>query len=178
MKTVNIQGKEYVEVSERIKEFRVLHPDGQILTEIISLENGVITMKATVRVNDKTVATGHAQEKEGSTFINKTSFVENCETSAIGRALGCFGVGLAGSVASADEVQNAIANQKPKKDLFPKGEDTLYVTELQMKDLLLLDDAKRLQDGYNALKELGGTYTKEQNARIKARKEELLKQGK
>lgn len=176
MKTVNIQGKEYVEVSERIKEFRALHADGQILTEIISLENGVITMKATVRVNDKTVATGHAQEKEGSTFINKTSFVENCETSAIGRALGCFGVGLAGSVASADEVQNAIANQKPKKETA--NEDVLRVTELQMKDLLLLEDTKRLQDAYNALKEFGAEYSKEQNARIKARKEELLKQGK
>ena len=57
-------------------------------------------------------------------------------------------------------------------------EDKLYVTELQMKDLLLLDSVKKLEQGYNALLEFGATYTKEQNARIKARKEELLKEGK
>ena len=53
----------------------------------------------------------HAYEKEGSTFINKTSYIENCETSAVGRALGFLGIGIDGSVASADEVKTAILNQ-------------------------------------------------------------------
>lgn len=57
------------------------------------------------------LGTGTAYEKEGSTFINKTSYIENCETSAVGRALGMAGFGIDTSIASAEEVQNAIANQ-------------------------------------------------------------------
>jgi hypothetical protein len=67
---------------------------------------------------------------------------------------------------------------EPRKEAPPIFPDTLYVTELQMKDLLLLEDTKRLQDGYNSLKEFGATFMKEQNARIKARKEQLIKEGK
>ena len=79
-------------------------------------------MKATVKdENDVTKATGYAYEKESSSFINKTSFIENCETSAWGRALGNLGIGIDASIASADEVQNAQLNQeettRPKFDL-------------------------------------------------------------
>ena len=85
---VDIKGKDYVPVSERIKAFRTIYPRGQILTEIIGLDNGVCTMKASVYDDEgHLLGTGHSQEKEGSTFINKTSFIENCETSCIGRAL-------------------------------------------------------------------------------------------
>lgn len=114
LKTTDIKGKAYVEVNERIKAFRKMFPDGTIETEILSLVDGVVTMKATVSVDGKILATGHAQEKESSSFINKTSFVENCETSAIGRALGVFGIGIDTSVASAEEVENAILNQEEK----------------------------------------------------------------
>ena len=54
-------------------------------------------------------------------FINKTSYVENCETSAWGRALANFGIGLGTSVASADEVANAIENQKSTKTKLTKS---------------------------------------------------------
>lgn len=103
---------DYVEVNQRIKAFRQVYPTGTISTDIISLENGVVMMKATVLDEDgKTLATGLAYEKESSSFINKTSFIENCETSAIGRALGFCGFGIDSSVASAEEVENAILNQ-------------------------------------------------------------------
>lgn len=120
MKTINIKGKEYVEVNERIKYFRTNkeeYPKGQILTSIERLEDGVCVMRAEVYVNDQLVSTGHAYEKEGSTFINKTSYIENCETSAIGRALGILGIGIDTSIASSEEVQNAIKQQNstPKK---------------------------------------------------------------
>ena len=72
---------------------------------------------------DREIATGIAEEVKGSTFINKTSYVENCETSAWGRALANMGIGLDTSVASAEEVQNAIANQNSK----PKGAYTLKI---------------------------------------------------
>jgi len=111
VKTINIKGKEYVEVNERIRLFRLKYPTGSILTDIISNQEGVCVVKAAIVIDNVVVATGHAYEKEGSTFINKTSYVENCETSAIGRALGAFGIGIDTSVASADEVANAIKQQ-------------------------------------------------------------------
>lgn len=112
IKTIPVKGKEYAQVPERIKAFRSMCPGGTITTEILSLENGVVTMKATIYAeNGDILATGHAQEKESSSFINKTSFIENCETSAVGRALGMCGIGVDNSVASAEEVQNAINNQ-------------------------------------------------------------------
>ena len=106
----------YVMVNERVKAFRKICPSGSISTEIISLENGVVTMRAII--TDDTgnmIATGMAQEKETSSFINKTSYIENCETSAVGRALGFAGIGIDGSMASAEEVANAIMNQEDQK---------------------------------------------------------------
>lgn len=111
LRTVNIKGKEYVEVNERIKAFRDMYPTGSIMTDIVSNQDGMCVIKAVIVVDNQIVATGHAYEKEGSTFINKTSYVENCETSAIGRALGCFGIGIDTSVASVEEVANAIKQQ-------------------------------------------------------------------
>lgn len=127
IKTTPIKGKDYAEVNQRIKAFRMVYPDGYIETEMIGNENGVCVFKAecgyTYKGADKdgypfikrvTLGVGHAYEKEGSTFINKTSYIENCETSAVGRALGMAGFGIDTSVASADELQNAIANQGDK----------------------------------------------------------------
>ena len=111
LKTVNIKGKEYVEVNERIKAFREMYANGSIMTEIVAHEGGVVVMKAVIVVDGQIVSTGHAYEKEGSTFINKTSYIENCETSAIGRALGSLGIGIDTSVASVEEVANAIKQQ-------------------------------------------------------------------
>src|SRR6056300_322268 len=111
VKTINIKGKDYVEVNERIRLFRLKYPTGSIMTDIVSNQDGVCVIKAVIVVDNQIVATGHAYEKEGSTFINKTSYVENCETSAIGRALGAFGIGIDTSVASAEEVANAIKQQ-------------------------------------------------------------------
>lgn len=106
----------YVMVNERVKAFRQICPSGSITTEIISLENGVVTMRAIVSdENGNIIATGMAQEKETSSFINKTSFIENCETSAVGRALGFAGIGIDGSMASAEEVANAIIQQDQNK---------------------------------------------------------------
>ena len=110
--------KEYVEVNQRIKAFRMLYPEGQILTQMLSNADGVCVFRATVSSKDGDVlATGHAYEKETSSFINRTSYIENCETSAVGRALGMLGIGIDMSIASFEEVQNAIENE-PKDDEF------------------------------------------------------------
>jgi len=120
IKTTDIKGKDYAEVNQRIKAFRMVYPQGFIRTKIVELKDGVCTMNAIVgyyeMVNNESIeyelGTGTAYEKENSTFINKTSYIENCETSAVGRALGMAGFGIDVSVASAEEVQNAIANQE------------------------------------------------------------------
>lgn len=117
IKTTEIQKKQYAEVNQRIKAFRMVYPTGTISTEMVSNENGVCIFRATVGFQSDEgyfvkLGNGTAYEKEGSTFINKTSYIENCETSAVGRALGMAGFGIDTSVASAEEVQNAIANQE------------------------------------------------------------------
>ena len=121
IRTTNIKGKEYAEVNQRIKAFRMCYPEGTIETTLLSDENGVCIMSARVGYYDKEtgafriLGTGTAYEKETSSYINKTSYIENCETSAVGRALGMAGFGIDTSVASYEEVSNAIAQQEADK---------------------------------------------------------------
>lgn len=164
IQTTDIKGKDYAEVNQRIKAFRMVFPMGAIIPEILSLADGVCVMKATVMDNEgKVLGIGHAYEKESSSFINKTSYIENCETSAVGRALGMCGFGIDTSVASYEEVANAIENQTPKakktakksegSDLDPKllkqcddlNIDLQKVATYYKKDVSLLtnDDLKK-----------------------------------
>jgi|TARA_R100000482_G_scaffold43344_1_gene15129 hypothetical protein len=115
MKTINIHGKQYVEVNERIKYFRENFKDWALVSDIIELSENRCVVKSEVKNPDGVVkATGIAYEILGSTNVNKTSFVENCETSANGRALGNLGIGIDTSIASADEVKMAIAQKETK----------------------------------------------------------------
>lgn len=117
-KTGKVVSKEYAEVNQRIKAYRMVHPNGSILTEIVSLADGVAIFKATVKDSDGNIlGTGTAYEKEGSSFINQTSYIENCETSAVGRALAMCGFGIDLSIASYEEVANAKANQEGQEVL-------------------------------------------------------------
>ena len=115
LKTTNIKGKDYVQVNERIIAFRKL-PDYKgysIETEMVAIDSDMCVMKAIIRDSDGAVAaTGFAQEDRSSSMINKTSYVENCETSAVGRALGFLGIGVEASIATAEEVSMAIAKQE------------------------------------------------------------------
>ena len=146
--TIDVKGRQYAEVNQRIKAFRMLYPEGFITTNIEKLEDGMCVIKASVgyiqvyvdskenkMITDKIIlGTGIAYEKENSTFINKTSYIENCETSAVGRALAMCGIGIDTSVASAEEVQNAIANQN--KDSIEDLEGLIKETETNAIELL------------------------------------------
>ena len=126
--------KDYVEVNVRIMKFYEKYPEGRILTEIVKWEGDTIVMKATAyRDNaDTPAATGYAYEKEGSSFINKTSALENCETSAVGRCLAILGFEVKKSIASREEVANAQLQQatiKTSSDGF--GELTFNPTASQ-----------------------------------------------
>ena len=134
IKTTDIKGKEYAEVNQRIKAFRMVYPTGPIIPEMLKCDDGICIFKATVSDEEGNVlGVGHAYEKENSTFIIKTSYIENCETSAVGRALGMAGFGIDTSVASAEEVANAIENQE-KETRTKKSEEK--------KELMIIDSQK------------------------------------
>ena len=128
----------YSPVHQRIKAFRSVFPEGMILTELISNEaerdDGVIVIKCTVLTPEgRTLGSGHASEKIGSSFINSTSALENAETSAVGRALGMAGFGIDGGLASAEEMQNALLQQsqpqQPQQTYQPEpGEELPWET--------------------------------------------------
>ena len=136
LKTVNISGKQYVEVNERLKHFRSNYPGYSLLSEVVDINDTTITIKATI-LDDKQnpMASGIAQEVKGSSFINKTSYVENCETSAWGRALANFGIGIDAAVASYNEVANAkLNNSKIKED--ESEEDELPLKDFDLEEVL------------------------------------------
>ena len=113
-KTTNIKGKAYVEVNERIKYFRESgnYNGWSLSSEVVHLDENSCVIRAEVRDENWVLrATGFAQEDKSSSFINKTSYVENCETSAWGRALANLGIGIDTSIASSNEVSMAIAKQ-------------------------------------------------------------------
>lgn len=151
IKTTDIKGKQYAEVNQRIKVFRMLYPDGEISTEIVSIQSGTVVMKATVSDSDGNVlGTGHAYENENSTFINKTSYIENCETSAVGRALGMVGIGIDTSVASAEELENALQQQEAFKPIGKTKakvlQDALTEHGKSVSGLLKMLNVEKLED--------------------------------
>ena len=120
LKGIDVKGKNYIMVNERVKAFRRLLPDGFIITDILSLDDGVCVMKTRAGYykdgHEQVLATGTAFEKQDSSYLNKTSYIENCETSSVGRCLSFLNLGSDDAIASAEELANAIMNQeKPTK---------------------------------------------------------------
>jgi hypothetical protein len=116
LKTTNIKGKEYVQVNERIRAFRSekMFEGFRLNTKIIHSDEKECLMEAQIfDPQGNLVANGHAHEVRNAGMVNKTSHIENCETSAWGRALGNLGIGVTDSIATAEEVSLAIENQKP-----------------------------------------------------------------
>ena len=107
---VRIHGKEYKTVALRVDEFRKNSPSFGIETEIIENSDDRVITKTSIKSDDdggRVIATGYAEEIRNSTNINKTSALENCETSSVGRALAFLGYG-GSEIASANEVSDAI----------------------------------------------------------------------
>lgn len=117
-KAIDIKGKKYVLVSDRIIYFNETYKEGCIITELLSpVESEHIVVKATVYpegLNGRKF-TGHSQATIGDGYINKTSALENAETSSVGRALALTGIGVIDSVASVDEINKATGSQGKTK---------------------------------------------------------------
>ena len=160
---MDIKGKKYSIVAARVQGFRKLCPDGMIKTEIVSIDESRVVMTATIADADgKVLATGTAFEEKGSSYINKTSYVENCETSAVGRALAMLGIGSEENLCSADELMNALNGQKRKSAeevrligqikalMMSKGYAVTAKAEAQLEDM----DKAALVAALNSTKEL------------------------
>ena len=144
MKSIKIHGKDYVLVNSRIKEFRTnpkynewgmktiktldewFESTNQKTGEIIQ-DNRVEYKCIITNASGKRISDGDARELKSSSYINQTSHIENCQTSAIGRALGFLGIGIDTSIASAEEVQTAVNNQ-PKDNKSWLNENQLIAT--------------------------------------------------
>lgn len=158
-KTTNIKGKEYVMINERIKFFRSEKKyDGwAIVTDFTMIDSDMCV--CVCRIYDaggQVISVGHAHEERSSSMINKTSYVENCETSAIGRALGFMGIGIDTSIASAEEVQTAIK----KQDMIEKVQkkfDTEPPQDIMQK---AIDYIKSSKDKKKAFTSIMGKYEK------------------
>lgn len=150
MKTINIKGKNYITVNERLKHFKTesTFEGWQILEQLVHIDEKEGIFKVTI--SDKKgveMASAHSQEYRDSSYINKTSFVENGFTSALGRALGYLGIGIDTSIASANEVQNAVKNED--------NDNKKWLTEAQLNATLKAtkEQAAKVLNGFKMKKE-------------------------
>ena len=150
---IQIHGKAYQTVALRVQTFRELHPDWTLSTEVLERTQEVVVMKASIADdNGRLRATGHSEEYRATSQINRTSALENAETSAIGRALAALGLGGT-EFATANEVQNAIhqqdvARQVAQADVRPNADAGKNLTPEQRKRVETLAD--EVIDSYKA----------------------------
>ena len=172
-KTTNIKGKEYVEVNQRLLFFRneKKYEGWGIEINFLVLDSESCVAQCTIKDDDGyIVAQGTAQEDKSSSYINKTSYIENCETSAVGRALAMLGIGIETSIASSNEVSMAIAKQEGKpavKKAAPKKASTQKATDITVLFSRAEDFLKKnpTQDNLaKVLKKYEGEFSLEQAA--------------
>ena len=180
--TVNIHGKQYKTVALRVQEFRAHCPNYSIITELVHRDDTLVVMKAAIAdESGRVIGTGYSEEVRASSNINRTSALENAETSAIGRALAA--AGYAGTeYASADEVANAIGQQGALQMLdYNELVRTHFDVIVQVKTDLQNDE---IEDARAAYKELdvetqkalwlaptkGGIFTTDERAKMKGLK--------
>lgn len=170
---VNIHGKEYKTVAKRVDEFRKEYKQELgIQTSLVSIDERTVVIKAEI-INKEgfVIATGYAEENRQSSTINKTSALENCETSAIGRALANFGL-AGGEYASADEVAQAIVQQEAKPRI---NRSTLEFDTIQA-ELDIIDDKESVIAYSKELKKRYPNPTEKQSYHIRTMVERRLKE--
>ena len=182
---IDLKGKSYAMVPERVTAFRKLFPEGFINTEIISHDGTNVLMQAKVGYYENgcpvILGTGFAQEVRGRGMVNGTSYIENCETSAVGRALGMMGLGInGGGICSAEELVNAVTAQgqmkaekeKPANKPIPSGGPVETASKLPDENSVLVwlskkRDEMRVERGLTA-QENNKLFTDQKAALVKA----------
>jgi hypothetical protein len=171
-KTTNIKGKEYVEVNQRLLFFRneKKYEGWGIETKFLVLDSESCVTQCTIKDADGYIAAqGTAQEDKSSSYINKTSYIENCETSAVGRALAMLGIGIETSIASSNEVSMAIAKQESKpvtKKAAPKKAEDPYISLVFSRAQDFLKKNPTQDNLAKVLKKYEGEFSLEQAAML------------
>lgn len=123
-KAIDIKGKKYVLVSDRVLYFNETYPNGSIVTQrIMTEETWIEIFKSTVTPDcshPERYFTGYSQARWWDGFINKTSALENAETSATWRALAMMWIWVIDSIASLDEINKAENTAKTQKKSYVK----------------------------------------------------------
>lgn len=174
MRPIDVKGRNYVEVKERVAAFRKLHPAGSIITDMKILDDTLAMFQTTViDENGCTLATGSAFEETSKSGVNENNFIENAETSSIGRALAFAGYGIDADICSADEVESAYLQQEASKTLSADMIEELKVlcTKAEVEEEKILNAAK-----VGSFEEITvgmfGSLVKKLNATIKAHAEQ------
>lgn len=156
---INLDGRAYELVLSRVKRFRADHSEVFFIkTDILLVTDDIVRIKAslgwyTAEGKELVLATGHAEERRDDGDVNATSAVENCETSAIGRALASYGYSSTNAFASGEEMMAA-----------KRKADTANKTEKELPGVVALLDAEA-DKGYAAVNTLWKTLTKEEKRR-------------
>lgn len=184
--TIKIHGKEYKTVALRVGEFRDNYKNHRLVTELVSVSDDAVICKAMIYdADDRLIATGYAEEYRAASKINKTSAVENCETSAVGRALAFTDKALMGSeIASADELAGAITQQKADEASSYLEDHNKVVRECfssiaYIKDGIAQDDVMMVVEAWTELTDdqkralwvaptKGGVFTTEERSYLKS----------
>ena len=113
--SMDIKDKKYLGVATRLGLLRKYFGTRAVIsTKIIENTEKRVLMKASIFIDRELVSNGYSEQFRGSSMVNKTSALMNCETSAVGRALGLLGL-TNDNVASADEVKQALETQETKE---------------------------------------------------------------
>lgn len=162
MKTIKIKGKSYTPVNERLKSFRASKKMNEKTDQMISIEDRVVhcndkevIMEVTIKDhNNRVISRAHAHEYRDNSNINKTSFLENCSTSALGRALGYLGIGIDTEFASVDEMLGAVGskkidqNQSQEIQIQPsttKTRKSVWLSEDQFNATMICENPKQVE---------------------------------
>lgn len=120
-KKMDIKGKNYIPCVERVKAFRKIFPHGAIETEMLEIDDDHCVIRASVYDNTESgsvlLGTGTAREEKNSSNVNRAAFVQNCETSAVARAIGFAGIGIDADIASYEEVVRAKLYEDSQKKI-------------------------------------------------------------
>lgn len=136
---IDLHGKDYAIVAERVTAFRKLYPEGFIKTQIVTITEKTVLIKVCAGYyredgSEVILSTGYAQETFGR-GVNATNPIENCETSAVGRCLGFIGIGSKADIASAEEVVNSIVKKREAiKEFNETGKDEIAAEKVAALD--------------------------------------------
>ena len=136
---IDLHGKDYAIVAERVTAFRKLYPEGFIKTQIVTITEKTVLIKVCAGYyredgSEVILSTGYAQETFGR-GVNATNPIENCETSAVGRCLGFIGIGSKADIASAEEVVNSIVKKREAiKEFNDTGKDEIAAEKVAALD--------------------------------------------